>query len=160
MAIDAFLYVDGREGPSLKRKGAIEILSMSYGASMTSSYGSGRSGGEAATGVASATDISVSCVADGLTPQFHKDCCTGHIFKKVKIEYEKPVGNKQSAFFQIEAEDAHLTSIQLSASSENPMVTMSFAIEKIKVNYNPQDGTGKLQGFKFGGFDFATAEEW
>jgi type VI protein secretion system component Hcp len=160
MAIDAFMYIDGREGPSLKRKTAIEILSMSYGASMTSSYGAGRSGGEAATGVASASDVTVTCVADGLMSQFHKDCCTGHIYKTLKIEYEKPVGNKQAAFFQMEAEDVHLTGIQISASNENPMVSMSFAIEKLKVNYNPQDGTGKLQGFKFGGFDFATAEEW
>jgi type VI protein secretion system component Hcp len=160
MAIDAFIYIDGREGPSLKRKGAIEIMSCQYGVNMTSSYGEKRSGGEAATGVVSPSDISVMSVADGLTPQLHKDCCTGHIYKKIKIEYEKPVGNKQTPFFQMEIEDAHLTNLSISASAENPTVAMSFAVEKVKVNYNPQDGTGKLVGFKFGGYDFAKAEEW
>jgi type VI secretion system secreted protein Hcp len=160
MAIDAFLYIDGRKGPSLKRKEAIDILSFSFGASMTSSYGAGRSGGEAATGNASASDISVMCVGDKLTPELFRDLCTGHHFDSVKIEYEKPIGDEQQPFFKIGMEDAFLTSLQLSGSSENPMLSLSFAAEKIKVSYNPQGDDGKLQGYVDGGFDFGTMVKW
>src|SRR4051794_36192150 len=116
MAIDAFLYLDEREGPSLKRPGAIDILSFSFGASMTSSYGAGRSGAEGATGNASASDISVMCVSDKLTPELFRDLCTGHNFPTLKIEYEKPVGEEQQAFFRVAMEDAHISSFQLSGS--------------------------------------------
>jgi type VI secretion system secreted protein Hcp len=160
MAIDAFLYIDGRTGPSLKRSGAIDIMSFSFGASMASSYGAGRSGGEAATGNASASDVSVMSVGDGLTPELFRDLCSGHIFTTVKVEYEKPIGDEQTPFFKVEMEDAFLTSVQLSGSSENPMVSMSFAAEKIKVSYNPQDNEGKLQGYKDGGWDFGTQTKW
>ena len=160
MAVDAFLYIDGRKGPSLKRAGAIDILSFSFGASMASSYGTGRSGGEAATGNASASDISVMSVGDGLTPELFRDLTSGHIFKEVKVEYEKPIGDVQTPFFKATAEDAFLTSLQLSGSNENPMVSMSFAADKIKVSYNPQDDEGKLQGYVDGGWDFGTQTKW
>lgn len=160
MAIDAFLYLDGRTGPSMKREGAIDILSFSFGATMTSSYGAGRSGKEAATGNASASDVSVMCVSDKLTPELFRDLCTGHNFPTVKIEYEKPVGDEQQAFFRVAMEDAHLTSFQLSGSSENPVLSLSFAAEKIKVSYNPQADEHTFEGFVDGGFDFGKTVAW
>jgi|SRR5688572_10733200 type VI secretion system secreted protein Hcp len=160
MAVDAFLYIDGRKGPSLKRAGAIDLLSFSFGANMASSYGTGRSGSEAATGNASASDLSVMSVLDGLSPELFRDLCSGHIYPEVKVEYEKPIGDEQTAFFKTTLEDCFLTSLQLSGSSENPMVSMSFAAEKIKVSYNPQDDEGKLQGYKDGGWDFGKQVKW
>jgi type VI protein secretion system component Hcp len=160
MAIDAFLYLDAREGPSLKRPGAIDILSFSFGATMTSSYGAGRSGAEAATGNAAASDVSVMCVSDKLTPELFRDLCTGHNFPVVKIEYEKPVGDEQQAFFRVAMEDAHLSSLQLTGSSENPMLSLSFAAEKIKVSYNPQSDESSFAGFVDGGFDFGKMVKW
>ena len=144
----------------MKRDGAIDIMSFSFGASMASSYGAGRSGGEAATGNASASDMSVMSVGDGLTPKLFADLCSGHIFTEVKVEYEKPIGDVQTAFFKVTAEDAFLTSLQLSGSSENPVVSMSFAAEKVKCSYNPQDNEGKLQGYVDGGWDFGTQTTW
>lgn len=160
MAVDAFLYIADRKGPSLKRSGAIDIMSFSFGASMASSYGTGRSGGEAATGNAAASDVSVMSVSDGLTPLLFADLCKGHIFPTVKVEYEKPIGDVQTPFFTTELEDAFLTSLQLSGSSENPMVSMSFAAEKIKIAYDAQDDTGALAGPKFGGWDFGAQVTW
>src|SRR5262245_15646413 len=126
MAIDAFLYLEEREGPSMKRPGAIDILSFSFGASMTASYGAGRSGKEAATGNASASDVSIMCVSDKLAPELFRDLCTGHNYPTVKIEYEKPVGDEQQPFLRVAMEDAHLSSFQLSGSSENPTLSLSF----------------------------------
>ena len=42
-------------------------------------------------------------------------------------------------------EDALITSIQHSGSSENPMESVTFAYSKIKVSYNPEKD-GALQG--------------
>ena len=49
-------------------------------------------------------------------------------------------------------DNALITSIQLSGSQENPTESVSFAFEKIKVSYNPEE-QGKLQGFIDKGFD-------
>jgi len=44
MAVNAYLYVDGVEGPSTSRTGCIDILSFSWGVSQTAVYGAGASG--------------------------------------------------------------------------------------------------------------------
>jgi type VI secretion system secreted protein Hcp len=160
MAIDAFLYIDGREGPSQKRKGAIDVLSFSFGGSMASSYGAGASGKESVAGRVNVSDATFMKVTDKLTPELFRDMCTGHHFNTVKLEYEKPIGDQQEAFFRVLMEDAIITSLQLSGSSEVPVESISFAFEKIKVSYNPEGDDGKLQGFVDGGFDLGTLTKW
>ena len=50
MAVNAYLIIDGRPGPSTSKKDAIDILSFSFGASKTAVIGAGSSGGEARAG--------------------------------------------------------------------------------------------------------------
>ena len=44
MAVNAYLIIKGRPGPSTSKKDAIDILSFSFGASQTSVIGAGSSG--------------------------------------------------------------------------------------------------------------------
>lgn len=46
MAVNAYLIIDGRPGPSTSKQDAIDILSFSFGASQTAVIGVGSSGGE------------------------------------------------------------------------------------------------------------------
>ena len=78
------------------------------------------------------------------------------MLSKVEVIYDKPLGDQQEDYFKVVAEDAIITSIQLSGSSENPTEQISFACEKIQVCYNPEDDEGQLAGWIEKGYDQAT----
>ena len=159
MAVNAYLIIDGRPGPSTSKSGAIDILSFSFGASQTAVIGVGSSGGEARAGRANLADISIMTVVDKVSPLLFDDCVTGNYLKKVDIIYDKPMGDNQEEYYKIHLEDALITSIQHSGSSENPMESVTFAYSKIKVSYNPEQD-GALKGFIDRGFDVLKLKPW
>ena len=159
MAVNAYLVIDGRPGPSTSKQGAIDILSFSFGASMSAVIGAGSSGGEARSGRANVSDVTIMKVLDKTSPLLFDDCVTGNYLKKVDIIYDKPMGDSQEDYFKIHMEDALITSIQLSGSSENPMESISFAFSKVKVSYNPEE-EGSLKGFIDKGFDVLKLKPW
>lgn len=159
MAVNAYLIIDGRPGPSTSKKDAIDILSFSFGASQTAVIGPGSSGGEARAGRANVNDVSIMKVVDKVSPLLFDDCVTGNYLSTVDIIYDKPMGDNQEDYYKIHMEDALITSIQHSGSNENPMESISFAFSKIKVSYNPEDD-GKLKGFIDKGFDVLTLKPW
>src|ERR1700684_409855 len=118
MAVNAYLYVDGVEGPSVSRPNHIDILSFSWGVSQTAVYGAGASGKEAKAGRADFTNLSIMKVLDKTTPLLADHCASGNILDKVYILYDKPVGDKQDDYFRIYVKDALVTSVQLSGSNE------------------------------------------
>jgi type VI secretion system secreted protein Hcp len=159
MAVNAYLVVDGRPGPSTSKKDAIDILSFSFGASQTAVIGAGSSGGEARAGRANLQDLTIMKVLDKVSPLLFDDCVTGNYLKKVDVIYDKPMGDNQEDYFKIHLEDALITSIQLSGSSENPVESISFAFSKVKVSYNPEED-GALKGFIDKGFDVLKLKPW
>jgi type VI secretion system secreted protein Hcp len=159
MAVNAYLMIDGRPGPSTSKPNAIDILSFSFGASQSAVIGPGSSGGESRAGRADVSAVSVMKVLDKTSPMLFDDCVTGNFLKSVDIIYDKPVGDQQEDYFKIHLENALITSVQLSGSSENPVETVSFAFSKIKVSYNPEDD-GKLKGFIDKGFDVLKLKPW
>ena len=159
MAVNAYLVIDGRPGPSTSLKDAIDILSFSFGATQTSVIGHGSSGGEARAGRANLQDVTIMKVVDKTTPLLFDDCVTGNYLKKVDIIYDKPMGDSQEPYYKIHLEDALITSIQNSGSSENPVESISFAYSKIKISYNPEEG-GSLKGFIDKGFDVLKLKPW
>ena len=159
MAVNAYLIIDGRPGPSTSKQGAIDILSFSFGASMSAVIGAGSSGGEARAGRANLGDVTIMKVLDKTSPDLWDHCVTATFLKKVEIYYDKPVNNKQEDYFKIELEDALITSIQFSGSSEHPVESVSFTYSKVKVSYNPEED-GALKGFVDRGFDVQTLTKW
>jgi len=152
MAVNAYLVIDGRPGPSTSRQNAIDILSFSFGSTQSSVIGPGSSGGAARAGRADVSNVSVMKILDKTSPLLFDDCVTGNVLTSVDIIYDKPLGDQQEDFFKIHMDNALITSIQLSGSNENPTESIAFAFEKIKVSYNPEE-QGKLQGFIDKGFD-------
>jgi type VI secretion system secreted protein Hcp len=159
MAVNAYLIIDGRPGPSTSKTDAIDILSFSFGASQTSTIGAGSSGGESRAGRANLSDVSIMKVVDKTSPLLFDDCVTGNYLKKVDIIYDKPMGDQQEEYYKIHMEDALITSIQHSGSNENPMESVTFAFSKIKVSYNPEQD-GSLKGFIDKGFDVLKLKPW
>jgi type VI secretion system secreted protein Hcp len=159
MAVNAYLMIDGRPGPSTSKQNAIDILSFSFGASQTAVIGVGSSGGEARAGRANLADVTIMKVVDKTSPLLFDDCVTGNYLQKVDIIYDKPMGDDQQDYFKIHLEDALITSVQISGSNENPMESISFAYSKIKVSYNPEED-GALKGFIDKGFDVLKLKPW
>ncbi len=159
MAVNAYLIIDGRPGPSTSKTNAIDILSFSFGASQTSVIGAPSSGGEARSGRANLADVSIMKTVDKVSPLLFDDCVTGNLLKTVDIIYDKPMGDDQQDYYKIHMENALITSIQHSGSQENPMESVSFAYSKIKVSYNPEEG-GSLKGFIDKGFDALKLKPW
>jgi len=152
MAVNAYLVVDGRPGPSTSKQNAIDILSFSFGATQSSVIGPGSSGGATRAGRADVSHVTVMKVLDKTSPLLFDDCVSGNLLKSVEIIYDKPMGADQEDFFKLHMDNALITSVQLSGSQENPTESISFAFEKIKVSYNPEE-QGQLQGFIDKGFD-------
>ena len=159
MAVNAYLVIDGRPGPSTSKPDAIDILSFSFGATQSAVIGSGSSGGEARAGRANVSDLTIMKVLDKVSPLLFDDCVTGNYLTKVDIIYDKPMGDNQEDYFKIHMENALITSIQLSGSSENPVESISFAFSKVKVSYNPEEN-GSLKGFIDKGFDVLKLKPW
>ncbi len=159
MAVNAYLKIDGRPGPSTSKPGYIDILSFSFGASQTAVIGPGSSGGEARAGRADVSNVSIMKVLDKTSPLLFDDCVTGNYLATADITYDKPMGDQQEDYFKIHMEKVLITSIQLSGSSENPTESISFAFEKIKISYNPEEG-GALKGFIDKGFDVLKLKPW
>ncbi|MBK5291563.1 MAG: type VI secretion system tube protein Hcp [Acidobacteriia bacterium] len=160
MAVNAYLMIADRPGPSGSKDKAIDVLSFSFGASMTAHYGAGSSGKESRAGRADVSNLTIMKVLDKTSPLLFDDCVTGNILDKVELIYDKPMGDKQEDYFKVLMEDVLITSIQLSGSSENPTESVSFAFEKVKVSYNPETDEGKLTGFIDKGWDTSKLAAW
>lgn len=153
MAVNAYLYIDGVQGPSTSKPNYIDILSFSWGVSQTSTYGAGASGKEAKAGRANFSDLTIMKVLDKTSPLLTDHCASGDILKEVYILYDKPIGNKQDDYFRIYLKDALITSVQLSGSSENPTESVSFAFQGVEVAYKPEKDDGSLDAAISKGFD-------
>ncbi|MDR3702995.1 MAG: type VI secretion system tube protein Hcp [Candidatus Sulfopaludibacter sp.] len=156
MAVNAYLFVDGVEGPSTSRTGCIDCLSFSWGVSQTAVYGAGASGKEAKAGRADFSNLTIMKVLDKTTPLLCDHCASGNILDKVYILYDKPVGDKQQAYFRIWIKDALITSVQLSGSNENPSESVSFAFQAVEVAYSPEKDDGSLDAAIRKGYNLET----
>lgn len=156
MAVNAYLFVDGVNGPSTSKAGCIDVLSFSWGVSQTSTYGAGASGLEAKAGRADFSNLTIMKVLDKTTPLLCDHCASGDILKKVYILYDKPVGTEQQDYFRIYLKDALITSVQLSGSNENPTESVSFAFQAVEVAYKPEKDDGTLDAAIPKGYDLET----
>lgn len=153
MAVNAYLYIDGVEGPSSSKPGHIDVLSFSFGVSQTAVYGAGASGKEAKAGRADFSNLTIMKVLDKTTPLLFDHSASGDILKKVYLLYDKPVGDKQQDYFRIWIKDALITSVQLSGSNENPTESVSFAFQAEEIAYRPEKDDGTLDAALRKGYD-------
>lgn len=153
MAVNAYLYIDGIEGPSTSKPKCIDVLSFSWGVSQTAVYGAGASGKEAKAGRADFSNLTIMKVLDKTSPLLCDHCASGDIIKEVYILYDKPVGDKQQDYFRVYLKDALITSVQLSGSNENPTESVSFAFQGVEIAYRPEKDDGSLDAAVRKGYD-------
>jgi type VI secretion system secreted protein Hcp len=156
MAVNAYLFIEGVEGPSTSKEKHIDVLSFSWGVSQTAVYGAGASGKEAKAGRADFSNLTIMKVLDKTTPLLCDHCASGDILKKVYILYDKPVGTEQQDYFRIWLKDALVTSVQLSGSNENPTESVSFAFQGVEIGYKAEKDDGTLDAALCKGYDLET----
>lgn len=156
MAVNAYLYIDGVDGPSTSKPNHIDVLSFSWGVSQSNTYGPGQSGKEAKAGRADFSELTITKVLDKTSPHLFDHCASGNILDEVYILYNKPVGDKQDDYFRIYLKDALITNHQISAGNEHPTESVSFAFQAVEVAYRPEKDDGSLDGAIPKGFDLST----
>jgi type VI secretion system secreted protein Hcp len=156
MAVNAYLFVDGVTGPSTSKTGGIDILSFSFGASNSSTYGVGSSGQESTAGRVDFSNLTIMKVLDATSPILSQHCWSGDILKSAYVIYDKPIGADQADYFRVYLGGPIIVSIQQSGSSENPTESVTFAFQQVEVAYKPQQDDGSLGGTIAKGFDLST----
>jgi type VI secretion system secreted protein Hcp len=158
VAVNAYLYVDGVEGPSTSKENHIDILSFNWGVSQTSTYGAGASGKEAKAGRADFANLTIMKVLDKTTPYLVDHCASGDILDEVYILYDKPAGDQQDDYFRIYLKDALITHVQLSGTDANPTESISFAFQAVEIAYRPEKDDGSLDGAIPKGYDLESLQ--
>ena len=156
MAVDYFLKLDTVEGES-KATGhtkEIQVLSWSWGASNTSTVaGSGGSG----AGRTDMSDLNIMMEFDKSVTHLMQGLTKGTHFKTgVLAAVKSGSGNKDYLIMSLE--EIFITSLQLSASSEVPTVSMSLTYKKVKLEYKMQDAEGVLTTAGTASYDLTNRE--
>jgi type VI secretion system secreted protein Hcp len=142
MAVDYFLKLDGIQGESAdaKHKDEIQIMSWSWGGSQTSSVaGTGGSG----AGKVDLADCNLMTYFDKATPKLFKSLCKGDHIKTGTLTAVKS-GGDGAPYLTVDFTEIFVSSLQLSASGEVPMVSLSFSYNTIKIDYKMQNEQGNL----------------
>jgi type VI secretion system secreted protein Hcp len=156
MAYDAFLKLDGITGESQKdgHKGEIDVMSFSWGASNSSSVGTGTG---ASTGKVSVSDFSIMKTTDSSSPVLFQKCCDGSVIATGVVTLQKQGGSGgPQQYLVYNFTNVYVTSIQWSGSGgagDSPMESASFCFEKCTVDYTPQDDPGTAGSAVHGGWD-------
>jgi type VI secretion system secreted protein Hcp len=143
MAVDYYLKLDQIDGEAADSnfKGQIQILSWSWGASQVSSVaGSGGSG----AGKADLSDLSITTNFDKATPKFFNSIVIGQHIKTGTMSAVKS-GAKGKPYLKVDFKELFVTSLQISASSEVPTISVSFTYNEIKIDYSAQNEDGNLE---------------
>jgi type VI secretion system secreted protein Hcp len=142
MAVDYFLKLDGIQGESTdaNHKDEIQIMSFSWGGSNVSSVaGTGGSG----AGKVDLSDLSVMIYFDKSTPKFFKSMASGTHIKTGTLSAVKS-GTDGKPYLKVDFKELFVSSLQISASSEIPTVSVSFTYNEIKMDYSMQNEQGNL----------------
>ena len=144
MAVDVFLKIKGIPGESAdsKHKGEIDVLSYSFGQSQTGTMAYGGGGG---AGKVQFQDFSFMMRMSKATPKLMQACSNGtHIADAVLTA--RKAGDKQHEYMVYKFYDLLISSYQTSASSEEPVESVSFNFSKMEMEYKEQDSKGNLGG--------------
>jgi type VI secretion system secreted protein Hcp len=143
---DAAIYmrIDGIEGAvnDGPHKGAIEILSYSWGATNTGAHGAGGGGG---AGKVSVHDISISKVTDKASPKLFEHVCTGKIIPRALLTVTKGgrAGEPEQTYLTVTLSDCLISSYQSGGENDSlPAESLSLNFSKIeyKVFFDGPDG--------------------
>lgn len=157
MAVDYFLQIDGIAGESqdAKHKGAINVLSWSWGESNATPVSP--SGG-AGAGKVAFSDFNFIMPVSKASPALFLACATGQHLKSAKLSAQKAGGKGVGDYLTWTFSDVLVTSYQTSAGGgdDGPMDSVSLNAARAVVSYRPQNADGSFGAAIPAGFDIKT----
>jgi type VI secretion system secreted protein Hcp len=148
----AFLELDGAVGESQDKdfEGHIELQSVSWGATNSSSFVHGTGPGPGTRG--HIHDMSFTKFMCKASTELMKRCVKGEPFAKGELKLVKQSGDKMT-YYTVKMEEVAVTSYSMSQSGGGHLPHEAFTLHfvVVKPNYIQQDNKGKKQGnFGFG----------
>jgi type VI secretion system secreted protein Hcp len=143
MAVDMFMKIDALKGESKDKvhKDKIDVLAWSWGGSNS---GTAHQGGGAGAGKVNVQDLSFTKWVDSATPELLLAVCNGKHFGEALLTVRK-AGENPVEYIKITMTDVLITSLSTGGSGGEDRLTENCSLNfaKVKVEYTPQDATGK-----------------
>ena len=153
---DYFLEITGIEGESLdsKHKGAIDVMSWSWGETQSGTTHAGSGGG---AGKVDFGDFNFATRVSKASPKLFLACATGQHFKEAKLTARK-AGKGQQEFLTWTFSDVLVSSYQTAGSDgdDGPTDAVSLNFSKAQISYKGQKPDGSLDTPVTAGFDAKT----
>ena len=147
-ASDYFLKIDGIPGESTdsKHKDEIELVSFSWGVaeSVVQGGGGGRAGARPQF-----RDFELTKRLDKASPQLFLATASGKHLKEATLSVRK-AGKAQLEYLKIKLTDVLVTSLHQTGEGDVPSEVVSFAFEKIELQYTQQTARGTGAVYKAG----------
>jgi type VI secretion system secreted protein Hcp len=161
MAVDMLIKVGDVAGECAieGKKGWIDVLSWSLGASQS---GSADVGGGAGAGKVKVHDLTFTKYTDTATPLLFRMCCDGSHIDQVQLIIRKAGGKAAVEYLKVNLGQVLVSGITTGGSggqdklTEN--ITLNFA--KVKLEYTPQSDKGTGAASVVGGWDIAASKLW
>jgi type VI secretion system secreted protein Hcp len=144
MAVDAFLKIADIQGESQDSvfKNAIEVLSFSWGATSTAHV----AGGGLSSGKPVLADFAIMKHYDKSSPKFFTALVTGQHIASIAFSTRKVGGGKSGGYVYLTftLANALVTSAHLSGGTDVATESISFAYQKITIEYFLQTTSGSV----------------
>jgi type VI secretion system secreted protein Hcp len=161
VALDAFLKLGDIAGASTDKvhKGEIEVESYTFGIANTATVGSATGG--AGAGKATFSDFTFTSAISAASPKILLACAQGSHYPSAVLSVRKAGGAGTAPtidFLKITLSEVFVTEYQdaASAGDEVPQEIVNLAFGAIRVEFTPQDPTGKPGTKVTGGWDRRT----
>jgi type VI secretion system secreted protein Hcp len=141
-----FMKFDGIDGEShdAAQRGAIDVLSWSWGASNPGSHAGGGGGG---AGKVIMTDVTVTKELDKSSPRLMLACARGELIREAVLIC-RDSGDEAVEYLKITFSDILVSSYSVSGSGDGdarPTESISFNFTRIEIEYVPVDAKGTPQ---------------
>jgi type VI secretion system secreted protein Hcp len=152
-ANDYFLKLAGIIGESSdsKHKGEIDVLSFSFGESLTGTHAAGGGGG---AGKVQMSDFSFTARTSKASPQLFLHCAQGKHIKQAILTVRK-AGQAQQEYIKLKLTDVLISSFAIGSveGDDRPSDTFALNFVKIAFDYFAQKADGSLDSSTYAGWD-------
>jgi type VI secretion system Hcp family effector len=154
MAYDAFLKLDGVTGESQKanHQGEIDLSYFSWGASNSSSVGTGTGASQGKVAVA---DFKVTKPTDSSSPVLFQKCCDGSVAATAVVTLQRQTKAGAQPYLVYRFTNVYLTGVEWTGAGGDatPAEVISFCAEVCMVDYTPLGDDGSPGNAIHGGWD-------